>query len=95
MGGEKQCTVCGAGLAGPMSPRITLNYTPPGEEATKVEARAWVCVACGLVHWYGEEEGLARLQESAGQGGEYQAVPGTSYERRTQVLRMLRRVRRM
>ncbi|MBN1658833.1 MAG: hypothetical protein JXA93_10550 [Anaerolineae bacterium] len=92
---EKQCTVCGAGLVGPLAPRITLNHTPPGEEAIKVEARAWICTACGLVHWYGDEESLARLQESASQVGEHKAVPGTSYERRTQVLRMLRRVRRM
>jgi len=86
---------CGAGLVGPMAPRITLSYVPAGEEAIKADARAWICPACGLVHWYGEEESLARLQDSGGEIGEHEAVPGASYERRTQVLRMLRRVRRM
>ena len=95
MNEERQCTVCGAGLVGPMAPRITLSYPASGEEAAKLEARAWVCAACGLVYWYGEEASLARLQDSTGEVGEVAPVPGSSYERRTQVLRMLRRVRRL
>lgn len=90
----RHCTVCGAPLVGPMAPRITLSHTLSDEQA-KIDARAWVCVACGLVHWYGEEASLARLQEAAGEAEEYKPVPGASYERRAQVLRMLRRVRRM
>ena len=92
---ERHCTVCGAGLVGPMTPRISLTHTPPGQEGIKVEARGWACPACGLVHWYGEEESLSSLQNKLGELEEREPVPGTSYERRTQVLRMLRRVRRL
>ena len=95
MDDERQCTVCGVGLVGPMAPRITLSYAPPDQEVMDIEAEAWLCPACGLVYWHGQEESLARLQDSTTVVGEHEAVPGASYERRTQVLRMLRRVRRM
>ena len=90
----RHCTVCGAPLVGPMAPRITLTWTL-SDEQSKIDARAWVCAACGLVHWYGEEGSVARLQAAVGEVEEYEAEPGASYERRVQVLRMLRRVRRM
>jgi hypothetical protein len=72
-----------------------LSQEPAGEEATEVEARAWMCPGCGLVYWYGEDEDLDALRAIADAADEIQPKPDSSYERRTQMLRMLRRVRRM
>jgi hypothetical protein len=94
---ERQCTACGAALAGPFLPRIGLNLPPAegSEEKLAVAARSWICIGCGLVHWYAEEEDLDKLMDAALGDDALDARPGTSYERRTQMLRMLRRVRRM
>lgn len=91
---ERRCTACGASLVGPMGPQIMLISALSDEEA-QLEAWMWMCAACGLVHWYGDEEDLPALRDVVGEAGEHHAVPGTNYERRAQVSRMLRRVRRM
>lgn len=98
---ERLCTACRASLAGPFGPRITLAHAA-GEGKDKelrISAQAWICPGCGLVHWYAADEDLDRLldalpgEETAGEPGAFK--PGSSYERRSQMLRMLRRVRRM
>jgi len=94
------CTDCRADLVGPFRPRITLTQPPAVPEADQapltVGAQAWICPGCGLVHWVAEDEALDRLaglvETEAGDGA---ATPDSSYERRAQMLRMLRRVRRM
>ncbi|MEJ2209024.1 MAG: hypothetical protein P8129_08315 [Anaerolineae bacterium] len=98
---DRLCTACRATLAGPFQPRINLIHAV-GEgkaEELKVSARAWICPGCGLVHWYAPDEDLDRLldalpqEEMVGEGETLK--PASSYERRSQMLRMLRRVRRM
>jgi hypothetical protein len=95
---SRPCSACGACLAGPFQPRIALTQVPSLEEAegerVTVAARAWICPACGLVHWYTEDQDLNKVP-IAEVAEETSPKPGTSYERRSQMLRMLRRVRRM
>jgi len=98
---ERLCTTCRANLAGPFQPRITLSH-PAGEggdKELKVSARAWICPGCGLVHWYAGDDDLDKLLEAVSEDEmviETGAInPGSSYERRSQMRRMLRRVRRM
>ena len=96
---QQQCSACGATLAGPFEPKMTLIQPSPfeelEEEALELVAGSWVCVGCGLVHWYAEGEGLRQLRGAAAYDDPKPPKPDTSYERRAQVLRMLRRVRRM
>jgi uncharacterized protein with PIN domain len=92
---ERQCLACGANLAGPLAPRIALSQEAAGEQSVEIEARAWICPGCGLVYWYGEDDNMDELRDIAGEADELEPTPGSSYERRTQMLRMLRRVRRM
>ena len=96
---QQRCSACGAILVGAFQPQITLTETASGEgaeqEPLEVRARARVCVGCGLVHWYVAGEALEQLQGVSGYDEQEPPRPGASYERRTQVLRMLRRVRRM
>ena len=95
---ERQCTACGTVLAGPFEPGLSLVKTVLGQEPEQevtVVARAWVCPGCGLVHWYAQEQDLEELEGVAGTEEDLAPKPGSSYERRMQVLRMLRRVRRM
>ena len=96
---QRLCTACGAEMAGPFRPRITLTQAPiaeePEQEAVQVSARSWVCPGCGLVHWYAEEADLDRILDLALADEEGSLQPGQGYERRAQVLRMLQRVRRM
>ena len=54
-----------------------------------------VCPGCGLAHWYAQEQDPEELEGVAGTEEDLAPKPGSSYERRMQVLRMLRRVRRM
>jgi hypothetical protein len=94
----RPCSACDAYLTGPFQPRITLTQVPPpqeteGEKVT-VAARAWICPACGLVHWYAEDQDLGRVPVVEPEA-ETELKSGTSYERRSQMMRMLRRVRRM
>ena len=91
---ERQCSACDTALVGPFAPDLALTRTAPEQEVA-VLARAWTCPACGLVHWYVPEPDLEQLQSIAEVAEELAPKPGTSYERRMQVLRMLRRVRRM
>jgi hypothetical protein len=75
-----------------------LTTTAAGEEPDQdvpVLARAWICPGCGLAHWYAQGPDLEQLARFARVAEELAPKPGTSYERRMQVLRMLRRVRRM
>jgi hypothetical protein len=65
------------------------------EQEVKVMARAWFCPGCGLAHWYAQEQDLEKLERVAVAEEELAPKPGSSYERRMQVLRMLKRVRRM
>ena len=95
---ERQCTACGTVLAGPFEPSLSLTKTVPEQEPEQevtVVARAWVCPGCGLAHWYAQEQDLEKLEGVAGTEEDLAPKPGASYERRMQVLRMLRRVRRM
>lgn len=95
---ERQCTACGIALAGPFEPGLNLTNTLPGQEPEQevtVMTRAWVCPGCGLAHWYALEQDLEKLESIAGAEEDLVPKPGASYERRMQVLRMLRRVRRM
>jgi Zn-finger nucleic acid-binding protein len=93
------CDSCGADLAGPFRPGIDLTHTPQagGEEdgEVTVAARAWICPGCGLVHWYVDDGDLGQIPVT--ESAQEKAAPraGESYERRAQMLRMLRRVRRM
>lgn len=96
---ERRCIACGAEVLGPFQPKISVTKTVSAEgsdqEKLSVTARSWICPGCGLVQWYAEDEDLDRLLEVALAEQEVAATPGTSYERRSQMLRMLRRVRRM
>jgi uncharacterized protein with PIN domain len=96
---ERRCIACGAEVIGPFQPKISLTKTVSAEgsdqEKLSVAARCWICPGCGLLHWYTEDEDLEKLLEVALAEQEVAATPGTSYERRSQMLRMLRRVRRM
>ena len=88
------CLACGADLAGPFLPRLDLARPAPGEGAgAEVAAHSWVCPECGLVHWYADahEPEADAVQEAE------ERVPraGSSYERRSEIVRMLRRVKRM
>jgi hypothetical protein len=96
---QRQCSACNTILAGPFEPKMTLSQAPPNEESDEdgleLQATSWVCVSCGLVHWFAEGDGLKQLQDSAVLDEPQAPQPASSYERRAQVLRMLRRVRRM
>ena len=96
---ERRCIACDAQVLGPFKPKISLTKAASAEgadqEKPSVTARSWICPGCGLVHWYAADEDLDRLLEMALAEQEFAAKPGTSYERRSQMLRMLRRVRRM
>ena len=95
----QRCSACGAILVGPFEPQVTLTQAPSdeesGEETLELLAGSWVCAGCGLVHWYAEGEGLKQLWGAAAYEDLEPPTPDASYERRAQVLRMLRRVRRM
>ena len=96
---ERRCIACGAGVIGPFQPKISLTkaVSVEGSEPEKlsVTASSWICPGCGLVQWVAEDEDLEMLLEMALAEQEFAAKPGSSYERRSQMLRMLRRVRRM
>jgi hypothetical protein len=96
---ERACIACGAYLAGPFRPPIGLTFAAPAEDSEqtplKVSAQSWVCPGCGLVHWYAGEEDLDSLLQVVLAGEPAEAEPGEGYERRIQMLRMLRRVQRM
>jgi uncharacterized protein with PIN domain len=96
---ERRCIACSAEVIGPFQPEISVTKAVLAEgsdqEELSVTARSWICPGCGLVQWYAEDEDLDRLLEMALAEQEFAAKPGTSYERRSQMLRMLRRVRRM
>jgi hypothetical protein len=94
----RPCSACGTYLVGPFDPRIALTQgTSPDEperDDVAVAARAWICPACGLVYWYVEDQDLGKLPmaEPAREAGQ---KADTSYERRSEMMRMLRRLRRM
>ena len=95
---RRQCSACDTVLVGPFEPDLSLTTTAAGEEPDQdvtVRARAWICPGCGLAHWYAQGPDLERLARFARVAEELAPKPGASYERRMQVLRMLRRVRRM
>lgn len=95
---NRRCSACGTALLGPFEPELSLTKTAAEEEPDRevtVLARAWICPGCGLAHWYAQGPDLEKLESIAGVAEELAPKPGTSYERRMQVLRMLRRVRRM
>ena len=95
---ERQCSACDTALVGPFEPELSLIMPAlqdePEQDITAV-IRAWLCPSCGLAHWYVPGPELEQLASVAGPEEEVELKPGTSYERRMQVLRMLRRVRRM
>jgi hypothetical protein len=96
---RRLCVACGAGLVGPFQPEISLDLAPldeePQEDPLKVRARVWFCAGCGLAHWYADDECLAEISDPSWGDQALSAQPDSSYERRTKMLRMLRRVRRM
>ena len=85
----KRCTACGAALIGPFRPAIHLTLSA-GAEEYRATARARICSQCGLVHWYAEGSSGSTERDS-----EQAPQPDASYQRRAQMLRMLRRVKRM
>jgi len=89
----RRCLACGVNLAGPFLPRMDL-VPPAGEpdDEAQVVAYAWACPECGLVHWYAAEPEPDEQEDAP---GEVVGRPGPSYERRSEIARMLRRVRRM
>jgi hypothetical protein len=95
---SRLCNGCGSYLMGPFQPGISLSQAALLEvmegERVVVAAHPWICPGCGLVHWYAGEQDLNKLSvaKSVDEAG---PKPGSSYERRNQMLRMLRRVRRM
>jgi hypothetical protein len=94
----RTCASCGAAMYGPFEPALDLSTTmhdqEPEQELT-VTVCAWVCPRCGLALWYAQERDLDRLETLAGSEEDLAPKPAASYERRMQVLHMLRRVRRM
>lgn len=94
---ERRCIACGANLTGPFQPEVTLSRPAETESAGKVRitAQPWICPGCGLVHWYAPDEGLDKLMDALPEDEEAPVKPGSNYERRSQMMRMLRRVRRM
>jgi len=92
---EQECIACGAGLIGPFQPKIRLAHPAPQQESLAVAAYAWICPGCGLVHWYADEADVDRLRDEELEDESLGATPGEGYERRTQMQRMLRRVKRM
>lgn len=96
---DRLCIACGARLTGPFHPEVSLTQEPPVEESEQkvleVTARSWVCPGCGLVHRYVKDRDLDSLLDLAVTEESADVSPGKSYERRIQMLRMLRRVRRM
>jgi hypothetical protein len=48
-----------------------------------------------LVHWYADDQDLAKLQQLDAVEELEGVEPGSSYERRAQMQRMLRKVRRI
>jgi len=89
---SKQCIACGAALLGPFQPAIHLTL-PAGDEEYRATARARICSRCGLVHWYAEKSNSPATAEADHEPAPPQ--PDASYQRRAQMLRMLRRVKRM
>jgi hypothetical protein len=65
------------------------------QPAQAVTAQGWICPTCGLVAWHVPAEKLGTLREGLSENDLALARPGEPYERRVQILRMLRRVRRM
>ncbi len=95
---KRQCSACDTVMVGPFEPELSLIMPAPEEEPEQeatVVIRAWICPACGLAQWYAQEQDREQLASIAGPEEELAPKPGTSYERRMQVLRMLKRVRRM
>ncbi|MGD2206796.1 MAG: hypothetical protein PVH17_08455 [Anaerolineae bacterium] len=96
---SRACIACGAALAGPFQPEITLTLASPVDESDEkpptLTAQAWTCLGCGLVHWYAEDDDLEDLLASVLTEEAPTGEPDESYKRRRQVLRMMQRVRRM
>ncbi|MGD8466119.1 MAG: hypothetical protein PVI09_19850 [Anaerolineae bacterium] len=99
MGDSRVCTACGAGLVGPFEPDVPVSYVPPAggerQESIRATTRSWICPGCGLVHWYADDQDLAKLQQLDSVKELEGVEPGSSYERRAQMQRMLRKVRRI
>jgi hypothetical protein len=98
---SKRCMACGLKLVGPFQPEIAFTLSEPAgpeearEAGPEVVACAWICPGCGLLQWYAEDEYLAPLLDAAETGMPVTGIPDASYGRRTHMLRMLRRVRRI
>lgn len=96
---EWVCAACGASLMGPFQPKIDLTQVSASEqyesEPLEVSACAWICAGCGLVHWYIEDKDLEDLVTSVLDREMLVPQPDASYQRRSQMLRMLRRIKRM
>jgi hypothetical protein len=93
------CISCGADLVGPFQPKLALNMVRADEteESNEIEitiyARSWLCPGCGLLHWHAGDEQLEQLREVV--GADVAPKPDQSYQRRMQMLHMLKRVRRI
>ncbi len=88
----RACIACQVGLVGPYGPSTRLTEAPQG--AMTVTAEAWICPACGLVHWYADETAQPSTAEALPEEVPVQK-PESGYRRRAQMGHMLRRVRRM
>ncbi len=96
----RTCPLCGITLVGPFQPAVPLKRMPEGAQETgrpaqHVSAQGWVCPGCGLLSWYVAADKLDVLRADLPEDQYLVARPGLPYERRTQMLRLLRRVRRM
>jgi hypothetical protein len=90
-----EAPVSEAEAPGPDAPELAASETDAGRERMQVSAYSWICPGCGLVQWYVQEQTLEELLEMTVDGLGATAQPDTSYERRSRMLRMLRRVQRM
>lgn len=93
---SRACIACQVGLVGPYGPSaiLTQALTETAQGAISVTAEAWICPACGLVHWYTGEGSRPSLADASGEEVPVRK-PESDYRRRAQMGHMLRRVRRM
>lgn len=93
---SRACIACQVGLVGPYGPSTRLTEALPeaSQGAMTVTVEAWICPACGLVHWYADETAQPSAAEALPEEVPVQK-PESGYRRRAQMGHMLRRVRRM
>lgn len=93
---SRLCIACQVRLVGPYGPSTILTHSlseaPQG--AMTVTAEAWICPACGLVHWYTDEAICPSPTHASAEQIPAQRLE-SGHRRRAQMGHMLRRVRRI